>query len=208
MQRKRIVRERVVYVLDYMREGNPLDKHKFHRDKPLIQAVGEDYFLLLELTPLSYNLDFLPEDKIELDSNSSVKVDAHISYEDLTSVSRDNLPKILYKIVFEKEKVFVEIFNKAEPLTLRLHALELLPNIGKKTLRIILEERKKKPFESFKDIESRIGVKDVASILVERIIKEMQGGEKYYLFVYPLIPDENKRLEQQFIYVGYIEKLK
>jgi hypothetical protein len=48
----------------------------------------------------------------------------------------------------------------------------------------------------------------VASILVERIIKEMQGGEKYYLFVYPLVSDENKRLEQQFIYVGYIEKLK
>lgn len=81
-----------MYVLDYMREGNPLDRHKFHRDKPLIQAVGEDYFLLLELTPLSYNLDFFPEDKIELDSNSSVKVDAHISYEDLTSVSKDNLP--------------------------------------------------------------------------------------------------------------------
>ncbi|ACP35495.1 Protein of unknown function DUF655 [Sulfolobus islandicus L.S.2.15] len=208
MQRKRVVKERVVYVLDYMREGNPLDRHKFHRDRPLIQAVGEDYFLLLELTPLSYNLDFFPEDKIELDSNSSVKVDAHISYEDLTSVSKDNLPKILHKIVLEKEKVFVEIFNKAEPLTLKLHALELLPNIGKKTLRIILEERKKKPFESFKDIETRIGIKDVASILVERIIKEMQGGEKYYLFVYPLVSDENKRLEQQFIYVGYIEKLK
>ncbi|WP_338601179.1 DUF655 domain-containing protein [Sulfolobus tengchongensis] len=208
MQRRKLVKERVVYVLDYMREGNPLDKHKFHRDRPLIQAVGEDYFLLLELTPLAFNLDFSPEQKIELESNSNVKVDAHITYDDLTSLSKDNLPKVLQKIILEKERIFVEVFNKAEPLTLKLHALELLPNIGKKTLRIILEERKKKPFDSFKDIEARIGVKDVVSMLVERIIKEMQGGEKYYLFVYPIIVDENKRLEQQPIYVGYIEKLR
>lgn len=207
MQRKRLVRERAVYVLDYMREGNALDRHKFHRDKPLIQAVGESYFLLLELISYSPDLDFLPEQRIDLESNLNVKVDAHILYDDLTSVSKDNLPRVLHKIVIDKEKVFVEFFNKAEPLTLKLHALELLPNIGKKTLRIILEERKKKPFESFKDIESRVGIRDVSSILVERIIKEIKGEEKYYLFAYPIV-DENKKFEQQPIYVGYLEKLR
>ncbi|MEM0015527.1 MAG: DUF655 domain-containing protein [Saccharolobus sp.] len=207
MQRRKLVKERAVYVLDYMREGNPLDKHKFHRDKPLIQALGEDYFLLLELISFSPSSDFLPEQKIEIESNLGIKVDAHIIYDDLTSVSKDNLPKVLNKIIRDKEKTFVEFFNKAEPLTLRLHALELLPNIGKKTLRNILEERKKRPFENFKDIESRIGIKDIVSILVERIIREIKGEEKYYLFAYPFI-DENKRLDQQLIYVGYLEKLK
>lgn len=207
MQRKRMVRERVVYVLDYMREGNPLDKHKFHRDKPLIQAIGEDYFLLLELTLRSFNLNFSPEQRIDLESEQEVKVDGHIVYEDLTSLSKENLPRVVQKIVREKERAFVEFFNKAEPLTLKLHALELLPNIGKKTLRVILEERKKKPFESFKDIEDRVGVKDIVSIIVERIINEVKGEEKYYLFAYPIV-DENKKTEQQLIYVGYLEKLR
>ncbi|TRM73332.1 DUF655 domain-containing protein, partial [Sulfolobus sp. B5] len=53
----------------------------------------------------------------------------------------------------------------------------------------------------------RVGVKDIVSIIVERIINEVKGEEKYYLFAYPIV-DENKKTEQQLIYVGYLEKLR
>jgi putative nucleotide binding protein len=35
-------------------------------------------------------------------------------------------------MVKEQEERFVEFFNKAEPITTKLHQLELLPGIGKR----------------------------------------------------------------------------
>lgn len=210
MQRRKPVKERMektAYILDYMRQGNPLDKHSQHRNRPVLQLIGIDYFMLIEASPISSNVDFQIEQKIDI-FDSPIKIDFHITYDDLTTVAKDELPKVLRKIVTEdKSSIFVDFFNKAEPLTLKLHALELLPNIGKKTLRIILEERKKQPFIDFKDIENRVGIKDVAGIIVERITKEIQGGEKYYLFVYPLFDEKSKKLGEHSIYVGYMEKL-
>ncbi|BFH73518.1 DUF655 domain-containing protein [Sulfurisphaera javensis] len=210
MQRRKNVRERmekIVYILDYMRQGNPLDKHPQHKNRPVMQLVGTDYFMLMEAVPLTPNIDFQIEQKLELD-NSPIKIDFHITYEDLTTVAKDELVKVVRKIITEdKSSIFIDFFNKAEPLTLKLHALELLPGIGKKTLRIILEERKKQPFTDFKDIETRVGIKDVVGILTERIIKEIQGGEKYYLFVYPLFDEKNKKLGEHSVYIGYLEKL-
>lgn len=208
MQRKRPIKERMekaVYVLDYLREGNPLDKHTMHKNRPVLQLVGEDYFMLMEASPLNSHQDFQLEQRIELVDNSYLKIDFHIAYEDLTSVAKDELLKVLRVIVENKAQLFTEFFNKAEPLTLKLHALELLPNIGKKTLKTILEERKKEPFKDLRDIEQRVGIKDVIGIIVERIIKEIQGGEKYYLFVYPL--EEKKKPTEHFVYLGYLERL-
>lgn len=208
MQRKKTAKEkmeRVVYVLDYLRQGNPLDKHPMHKNKPVLQLLGEDYFMLMEASPTSPQFDFQLEQRLEIDK-SPIKIDFHITYEDLTAVAKDELTRVLKQIVSEvKQQLFVEFFNKAEPLTLKLHSLELLPNIGKKTLRLILEERKKEPFKDFKDIEQRVGIKDVVNIIVERIVKELQGGEKYYLFAYPI--EDRKKVGEHPIYVGYLEKL-
>jgi len=61
--------------------------------------------------------------------------------------------------------------------------LELLPDIGKVTVQKIIEERQKKPFESFKDIEERVkGIKNIQNIIYERIIRELSGKEKTKLF--------------------------
>lgn len=199
-------KERFVYILDYMKEGNPLDKHKHHKNRPVIQLLGEDYFMLMEGMPL-VNIDLQLEQKIDLQSEESqiLKIEFIIPYDDLTAMAKDTLNKLLNRIVVEKEKLFIEFFNKAEPLTLKLHALELLPNIGKKTLRLILEERKKKPFSSFKELEERIGIRNVTQIIVERLLRELEGNEKYYLFVYPY---EFEKKQGEAIYVGYLEKLR
>ncbi|AWR98267.1 DUF655 domain-containing protein [Acidianus sulfidivorans JP7] len=218
MQRKR-PRERFVYVLDYMKEGNPLDKHRMHKNRPIAQLLGYDYFILMEGSV--NGLDLQIEDKIDLDDKKfNIRIDFTISFDDLTSVAKDTLNRVLKKIILERENVFVEFFNKSEPLTLKLHALELLPGIGKKTLRIILDERKKKPFESFKDIEDRTGIKNIPDILLNRIMIEIMRKDKYYLFVYPTELDHTRELEharesdyvrkpqEQYIYIGYLEKLR
>ena len=190
-------REPALYVLDYLELGNPSDPHYEHRNQPFIQGVGVKYFSLLEATPLpAVKIEIL--EKIDLGYPSKVKRIMHIVYSELTSVAKTNLPEALKNIVLENEKVFVEFFNIAEPVNIRLHALELLPEIGKKTMNQILEERSKKRFESFEDIKKRTRI-DPVKALVNRVIKELIGGEKYYLFI--------KSPEPNTLYLGYLEKL-
>jgi len=213
LQRRRYHREGpkdvIVYVLDYMREGNPLDKHKYHANKPIIQALGRDFFTLSEILVEDLSKEIQVEQIMDLREETGVMFDLNIGYKDLTTVARDSLKRVLTTILTEREVDIVRFFNTAGPLTLKLHSLELLPSIGKKTLRTILEERKRKPFESYSDIETRAGIKDVKNLVIERILKEMDDNEKYYLFVYPisLLSEEYKRNPEQPIkYVGYLEK--
>jgi len=83
-----------------------------------------------------------------------------------------------------QEDRFVRFFNECPPITTRLHTLELLPEIKKKYMWKIIEEREAKKFESFKDFEDRIG-KNPVRIIAKRIEKELSDDkkDKYYLFV-------------------------
>ena len=177
--------EEYAYILDFLPYPPPslMGKIKWHG--PIAQAIGEDYFTLLELAPKPGVTLQIGErvfigkgerDKIE-------KVLRRISYEDLTVTARDELPKIIEQIVTKKEQRFVQFFNEARPITTRLHQLELLKGVGKKLLWEILREREKKPFESFEDIKARTRLSDPKKAIVERILEELRTRQKYYLFV-------------------------
>ena len=86
--------------------------------------------------------------------------------------------------VKKEEKKFVDFFNNAQPLSTRMHQLELLPGLGKKHMWGIIEERKGKPFESFDDIKKRVKLMpDPEKIIIKRITLELQGKEKHRIFV-------------------------
>lgn len=190
-------REPAMIVLDFMEFGNPTDRHYEHRNQPVAQGIGTKYFTLLEAVPLpAIRLEIF--ERVDLGPHSKVRRPIRIVYDDLTSVARTNLEEAVKKIVLENEKYFVEFFNIAEPVNIRLHALELLPGIGKKTMRNILNERELKRFESFQEIRNRTKI-DPVKVLVERIISELRGEEKYYLFIKPS--------EKQGIYLGYLERI-
>jgi len=172
-----------------------------------VQLIGEDYFTLMEATPR-------PMAQLEIGERVYVgpvsekrlkieKVDNDIEYEDLTAVARDTLPQVLEEIVRRKERLFVEFFNIAEPLSLRFHSLELLPGVGKRTLQRILEYREKKPFESFDEIKENIHIDPVKAI-VDRIIEELKGGQKYYLFVRP--PRREREQPVPPLFLDYLTK--
>lgn len=201
-QRKVELMEDYAYILDYLPSGNPIDVHIEHRNKPIAQAVGEDYFMLLELAP-KRGVNLTPGERVYIGRGFRDKIAfiyCRIDYNALTSFAKDMLPQIVEKIVTEREKVFVEIFNIAQPITIKLHALELIPTIGKKHLRIILEERRKKPFESYKDLVERGKISNPVKLLTERILKELMGREKYYLFVKPISTSGT-------IYLGYLPRM-
>jgi putative nucleotide binding protein len=86
--------------------------------------------------------------------------------------------------VKKSEKRFVDFFNNAQPLSTRMHQLELLPGLGKKHMWEVVEARKEKPFESFADIKKRVKLMpDPEKVIIKRIILELQGSEKHRIFV-------------------------
>jgi len=62
--------------------------------------------------------------------------------------------------------------------------LHLLPGIGKKLMWEVIEQREKKPFESFADISGRIkSLPHPDRMIVSRILREIEDpNEKYHVF--------------------------
>jgi len=88
-------------------------------------------------------------------------------------------------VVEREERRFVDFYNDAQPITLRLHQLNLLPGIGKKLRNNVLDERKREPFDSFADVEDRVaGLHNPEEVLVDRIVEEIREDDlKYRTFV-------------------------
>ncbi|AFH43098.1 DUF655 domain-containing protein [Fervidicoccus fontis] len=209
-KKKREIPDDVAVVLDFLPHGNPFDKHVEHRRVPLAQVVGYKYFTLFELV-VPEGENFEVGEKIyagpDYVGKGPIKsIFGPISYEDLTTVAKENLVSVLSQIIKENEKYFLKFFNNAGSITLRMHMLELLPGIGKRTLNVMLDERKRKPFESFEDIVQRLtirGVKihNIEKVIAERIVKELIGGERYYLFIRPS-PNES-----QAVYLRILDEI-
>ena len=111
-------------------------------------------------------------------------VERRLSYEELTHSAKIELPYMIEKIVKENEARYVEFYNTAQPITTRLHMLELLPGIGKKMMWAVIDERKKGKFKSFADIETRIkGLHHPEKLMAKRIEQEIQDQNiKYRMF--------------------------
>jgi putative nucleotide binding protein len=157
----------------------------FQRE-PIVQAVGDSFFTLLELVPRR-NTQFSPREKLAIGRNGGERifhVKGRIQYEDLTAIAKNELPVVIESVVGANEERFVKFFNTAGPITTRLHQLQILPGIGRKTMWEILEERKKKPFSSFNDLADRVRIQDPKKIVVKRVLMELQGEDKYQVFTW------------------------
>ncbi|MEF8878997.1 MAG: DUF655 domain-containing protein [Candidatus Thermoplasmatota archaeon] len=181
--------EDYVYVLDYLPKGRG-DLPPYKR-QPVLYGIGEDQFTLLEVVPKK-NKDITVGERIYVGKNSDKrekvsKIKGRVNYNDLTSAAHGELPYIIQDIVKDNEKRFVKFFNEAPAISTRFHVLELLPGLGKKMMREILEERKKKPFESFEEMCDRIDfLRAPDKLIAKRIEEELTNSdEKYRMFTRP-----------------------
>ena len=102
----------------------------------------------------------------------------------LTQTAKSELKHVIQELVKKQEDKFVEFFNKAQPVSTRMHVLELLPGVGKKHMWEIVNERKAEPFKNFEDIRHRVKLMpDPITTIVRRIQSELEGKEKHLLFV-------------------------
>ena len=146
--------EEHAYVLDFLQHGKPGFRptgRAGYRAGALIQCVGEEFFTLLEAL-VKEELVLKPGDRVYVGKDSREEVTyiiGRIGYEELTASAKAELPSVITKIVANREKWFVNFFNTARAITPRMHALELVPGIGKKYMWQVINQRERKLFESF-----------------------------------------------------------
>jgi len=175
-------KEEHVTVLDFLPYGYPLEKKMM----PIAQAIGEKNLTLLQLVPRR-GLTFEVGEKVYIGEGEREKVLyilGRLPREKLSETAKLQLIELIEKIVLEQEERFVGFFNSAQAMNTRLHQFELLPGFGKKHTKAIIEEREKKPFESFEEIKQRVSnIPDPKRAIEKRIIEEIIELQRNNLFV-------------------------
>jgi putative nucleotide binding protein len=184
MQRQR---EEIVIVLDFLLNGYATDRTPMHLKTPIVQAIGTANFTLLELVPKK-GIHLQPFEKVYIGDEKREQIhhiNGKIPYEKLSSTAKSELEPAIRNIVSMNAQRFVDFFNTAQPINTRMHTFELLPGVGKKHMNEIVDQRMEKPFESFADLKARVKLmQDPEKVIVKRILMEIEGNEKHYLFVY------------------------
>jgi putative nucleotide binding protein len=175
--------EEYAYVLDYLPYGR-LSARPSYRAGALVQVVGEEFFTLLEAI-VREGLIIKPYERVYVGKDSREVITyiiGRIGYDELTSTAKMELPMVIEKIVLNKEPWFINFFNTTQAITPRMHALELVPGIGKKYMWQIINERERIPFKNFDDLQQRANIPSPAKLLAKRILEELSGESKYRLF--------------------------
>lgn len=179
-------KEEITIVLDFLPNGYPFDDRPMYMKTPIAQAVGKSKFTLLELAPKK-GIHLQPHEEVYIGEGKRDKIHhivGRLAFDKLTQTAQAELEVVIKDIIKIEEKMFVEFFNKAQPLSTRMHQLELLPGLGKKHMWEIIEARNEKPFENFDDIKKRVKLMpDPEKVIVKRILKELSGSEKHRIFV-------------------------
>ncbi|MDY6964507.1 MAG: DUF655 domain-containing protein [Halobacteriota archaeon] len=179
-------KETHAWVLDYLPYGYPEDNRPVFQKKPIVQVIGEKKFFLMEAVPKEGKVTQTQE-RVYIGADERDVIDhvkRQLRYDELTHGAKIELPYVIEEIVKSNEERFLDVYNESYAITTRLHMLELLPGIGKKTMWSIINERKKSEFSSFEDISERIkGLYHPDKLIVKRIEEELKDDDiKYRIF--------------------------
>jgi len=180
--------EEYAYVLEFLPHGRPGAPRTSHSASGVVQLLGEEYFTLLEASPL-HEAEYNIRDRIFVGKGDRAKVGhilGRIRYSELYSSGRDELQSVIELVVQNNEARFVDFINESQSLTTRMHSLELIPGIGKRLMFQILELRERFAFESFADLKERANLPDPVKLIARRVVKELSEEQKYYLFTRPM----------------------
>ena len=179
--------EEYAYVLDYLphgRQGLRATGRAGYRAGALIQCIGEEFFTLLEAL-IKEGLMLKPSDRVYVGKESRDKVTyiiGRVGYDELTGTAKTELPSVITRIALKREDWFVNFFNTARAITPRMHALELVPGIGKKYMWQVINERERRAFESYEDLQKRTELPSPVKLITKRVLEELEGDSKYRLF--------------------------
>jgi len=179
--------EEHAYILDFLPHGRPGMRppgRAGYRAGALVQLIGEEFFTLLEAL-VKEGVVLKPHDRVYVGKDAREEITyiiGRIGYDELTAAARMELPAVVGRVVLNREQWFVNFFNTAQAITPRMHALELIPGIGKKYMWQVINEREKRPFESFEDLQKRTELPNPVKLIAKRVLEELAGDSKYRLF--------------------------
>jgi putative nucleotide binding protein len=176
--------EEFAFVLDFIPRGKSAIIKE--REGPLVQAIGEDRLTLLEILGAN-SAEFRSGERIPIGKENRVKIISvlgKLDYSELTNEARNELEPVLEQMIRQNQQKYISYFNELQPITPRLHALELIPGIGKTFMRQIVNQRERKKFESFEELERRVGLREPIRLVAKRIVEELSGGSRILIFVH------------------------
>jgi putative nucleotide binding protein len=180
-----IKKQRELIILDVLTHGHPGEDRPSWAKTPIAQVLTFPDFVLYEVKTDKYNHpEIQDKGKYEefLEAGKIKDVLKKIDYEELTATAKSLVQPILDKEAINYEEEFINFFNNSTSITPRMHALKLLPGVGKKHMWEILNARQKQNFVTFQDISDRTSISQPTKLIALRIIKELQRDVKYYLF--------------------------
>ncbi len=187
-----VKREEYAVVLDFLPNG----KSSEARREPVAQLMGDLQFTLFEAIPKE-GLKLEIGERVYIgrgDRDKIAHIRGRIQFNQLTNAAQQEADREIREVIRKREADFVHFLNFAGSISIRVHALEQLPSIGKKNLQSILSERERRQFESFDDVHARLpNLGKVEDIFVHRIMSELKGEEKYFLFVKMPSRDDRER---------------
>ena len=130
--------------VDFLPRGSPSDDRPQYERSPVAHALGEAEFRLVEIA-LTDDAGVNIGDRVAIDPpGEAVKDLRDIEYGELSSAAESEIEHAIDRIIDGDTGRFVDFYNDAQPITTRLHVLNLLPGIGKKLRNNVLDERKRK----------------------------------------------------------------
>ena len=182
----RKIREESAIILDFLPHGYHTKGKTGKMRTPIAQAMGKDHFVLLELVPKK-DARLQVNEEVYIGEGKRDKIhhiNGKLPPKKLTSTAKLEIEFTVADMIKKDEKKFIDFFNNAQPLSMRMHSIELIPGMGKKRMWEILEERNVRPFKNFEDFRKRLKTaSDPEKAVTRRIIDEMVKEQKHYLFV-------------------------
>ena len=179
--------EEYAYVLDFLSHGRagvrPTGRAGY-RAGALVQLMGEEFFTLLEAL-VKDSVTLKAQDRVYVGKEPREEITyiiGRIGYDELTATAKMEISAVISRIVLSRENWFINFFNNARAITPRMHALELIPGIGKKYMWQAINEREKRPFESYDNLQQRTELPNPVKLITKRVMEELSGDSKYRLF--------------------------
>lgn len=162
------------------------DNSNNYKSNDTIQAIGTKTYALLELVAKP-GVEISNGDKVYIGDGKRDEIQfikKALSPNKLSASAKSEILFTIQDIIDEREEEYINFLNVAGPITIRQHAFELIPGIGKKHLMELIQERDSKKFSSFKEVKDRCSyLADPQKLFATRILDEIKGNTEHKFFI-------------------------
>tara|TARA_B100000929_G_scaffold135543_1_gene107310 strand:- start:2667 stop:3239 length:573 start_codon:yes stop_codon:yes gene_type:complete len=112
--------------------------------------------------------------KIEVDSDNLGPL-SEVRHRDLSPSANGELTKATMGVISEDSEKHLGFYNRANNLSLKMHAFQLLPGIGNAKALQMVQIRGIAGWSNFEEVDEACGINSVR-LLAERYVKEMEDA--------------------------------